>query len=98
MATLVNWGGQTNLKKGYLRLAQQYADAGMMARAKAAFIRAGGTWDNAVHRLMKTEAGATSRYGGDIGFKWGDYGVRTQAQLDQIIDWAKLVTMAGLKI
>ena len=89
MATLVNWGGQTNLKKGQLLLAQQYADAGMMARAKAAFIRAGGTWDNTVHRLMKKEAKDTSRYGGDIGFKWGDYGVRTQAQLDQIITWAK---------
>ena len=89
MAQMVSWGGQDNLKMGQLRLAQQYADAGMMARAKAAFIRAGGTWYNSIHRLFKTEAAATTRYGGDIGFKWADYGVRTQAQLNQIIAWAK---------
>jgi len=89
MAQMISWGGQDNLKKGQLRLAQQYADAGMMARAQAAFTRAGGVWSNAIHRLFKTEAAATSRYGGDIGFKWADYGVRTQAQLDQIIVWAK---------
>ena len=89
MATMVNWGGQTNLKKGQLLLAKQYADAGMMARAKDAFIRAGGTWDNTIHRLFKSEAAATPRYGGDIAFKWADYGVRTQDQLNQIIEWAK---------
>jgi len=76
-------------KQGLLALAKQYADAGMMARAKKAFERAGGTWTNEVHRQFKTEAAATTRYGGDIAFKWADYGVRTQAQLDQIIVWAK---------
>ena len=35
MAQLVSWGGQNNLKAGQLALAQQYADAGMMARAQA---------------------------------------------------------------
>ena len=89
MAQLVSWGGQNNLKLGQLRLAQQYADAGMFARAKAAFEKAGGVWGNAVHRLLKKEADATSRYGGDIEFNWGNYGVRTQAQLNKIIAWAR---------
>ena len=89
MVQYVTWGGQTNLKQGQLSLAQQYADAGMMARAKAAFIKAGGTWNNAVHKQLKTEAADTTRYGGDIAFKWADYGVRTQEQLNQIIAWAK---------
>jgi len=89
MAQLVSWGGQDNLKKGQLLLAQQYADAGMMARAQAAFKAAGGVWDNAIHRLFKKEAAETTRYGGDIAFKWADYGVRTQEQLNQIIEWAK---------
>jgi hypothetical protein len=79
----------STLKQGQLALAKQYADAGMMARAKAAFERAGGTWTNEVHRQLKAEAAATTRYGGDISFKWADYGVRTQAQLNQIIEWAK---------
>jgi len=89
MAQLVSWGGQDNLKKGQLLLAQQYADAGMMARAKVAFEKAGGTWTNAVHNQFKTESAETTRYGGDIAFKWADYGVRTQEQLNQIIAWAK---------
>jgi|TARA_R100000656_G_scaffold70577_1_gene53019 hypothetical protein len=89
MAQLVSWGGQDNLKAGLLALAQQYADAGMFSRARDAFKKAGGVWDNAIHRLMKQEAADTTRYGGDIAFKWADYGVRTQAQLDQIIEWAK---------
>jgi len=89
MVQYVSWGGQTNLAAGQLALAQQYADAGMMARAKAAFIKAGGTWDNNIHKLLKTEAAETTRYGGDIAFKWTDYGVRTQEQLNQIIAWAK---------
>ena len=76
-------------KQGLLALAKQYADAGMMARAKDAFERAGGTWTNEVHRQFKTEASATSRYGGDIAFKWADFGVKTQDQLNQIIQWAK---------
>ena len=79
----------SSLKQGQLALAKQYADAGMFARAKAAFEAAGGTWTNEVHRQLKTEAAATTRYGGDIAFKWADYGVRTQAQLNQIITWAK---------
>jgi len=77
------------LKQGQLALAKQYADAGMFARAKAAFEAAGGTWTNEVHRQLKTEAAATPRYGGNIEFKWADYGVRTQEQLNQIITWAK---------
>ena len=77
------------LKPGQLALAKQYADAGMFARAKAAFEAAGGTWTNAVHNQFKTEAAATTRYGGDIEFKWADYGVKTQEQLNKIIDWAK---------
>ena len=89
MAQLVNWGGQNNLKAGQLALAQQYADAGMFARAKAAFTQAGGVWSNAVHRLLKQEATDTTRYGGDIVFNWRDYGVRTQDQLNQITNWAK---------
>ena len=89
MAQLVSWGGQNNLKLGQLRLAQQYADAGMFARAKAAFEAAGGVWGNEVHKLFKTEAAETTRYGGDIVFNWGDYGVRTQEQLNQIITWSK---------
>ena len=85
-----NWNDYIDpTKQGLLALAKQYADAGMMARAKAAFERAGGTWTNEIHRQFKAEAAATSRYGGDIAFKWGDYGVRTQAQLNQIIAWAK---------
>ena len=86
---MANWGGQTNLKPGLLALAQQYADAGMFARAKEAFIRAGGEWTNQVHRLMKSEAETTSRYGGDINFNWLDYGVRTQEQLNHIVSLAK---------
>ena len=89
MVQYVSWGGQTNLKQGQLALAKQYADAGMFARAKAAFEAAGGTWNNAVHKQLKQEAANTSRYGGDIAFKWADYGVRTQDQLNQIIKWAK---------
>jgi len=89
MVQYVSWGGQTNLKQGQLALAQQYADAGMMARAKAAFEAAGGTWNNAVHKQLKSEAADTTRYGGDIAFKWTDYGVRTQEQLNKIIAWAK---------
>jgi hypothetical protein len=89
MVQYVSWGGQTNLKQGQLALAQQYADAGMFARAKAAFEKAGGTWNNAVHKQLKQEAADTTRYGGDIAFKWTDYGVRTQEQLNQIIKWAK---------
>ena len=54
------------LKQGQLALAKQYADAGMFARAKAAFEAAGGTWTNEVHRQLKTEAAATPRYGGNI--------------------------------
>jgi hypothetical protein len=85
-----NWNDYIDpTKQGLLALAKQYADAGMMARAKAAFERAGGTWTNEIHRQFKAEAAATTRYGGDISFKWGDYGVRTQAQLNQIIAWAK---------
>jgi len=85
-----NWNDYINpQKQGLLALAKQYADAGMMARAKKAFEDAGGTWTNEVHRQFKTEAAETTRYGGDIEFKWADYGVRTQAQLDQIIVWAK---------
>ena len=82
----LDWSG---LKQGYLALAKQYADAGMMARAKKAFESAGGVWTNEVHRQFKSEAAATTRYGGDIAFKWADYGVRTQDQLNQIIAWAK---------
>jgi len=82
----LDWSG---LKQGQLALAKQYADAGMMSRAKDAFEAAGGTWTNEVHRQLKTEAAATTRYGGDIEFKWADYGVRTQEQLNQIIQWAK---------
>jgi len=89
MVQYVTWGGQTNLKQGQLSLAQQYADAGMMARARAAFEAAGGTWNNAVHKQLKQEATDTTRYGGDINFNWADYGVRTQDQLNQIIVWAK---------
>ena len=89
MAQLVSWGGQDNLKAGLLALAQQYADAGMFSRARDAFKKAGGVWDNAIHRLMKQEAADTTRYGGDIAFKWADYGVRTQEQLNEIIQWAK---------
>ena len=89
MVQYVSWGGQTNLKQGQLALAQQYADAGMFARAKAAFEAAGGTWNNAVHKQLKQEAADTTRYGGDIAFKWSDYGVRTQEQLNKIIKWAK---------
>ena len=85
-----NWNDYIDpTKQGLLALAKQYADAGMMARAKKAFESAGGTWTNEIHRQFKTEAAATTRYGGDISFKWGDYGVRTQAQLNQIIEWAK---------
>ena len=85
-----NWNDYIDPKKqGLLALAKQYADAGMMHRAKEAFIKAGGTWTNAVHRQFKTEAAATPRYGGDIVFKWADYGVRTQDQLNKIINWAK---------
>jgi hypothetical protein len=85
-----NWNDYINPEKqGLLALAKQYADAGMMARAKDAFERAGGTWTNAVHNQFKTEAAATTRYGGDIAFKWADYGVKTQEQLDQIIEWTK---------
>jgi len=85
-----NWNDYIDpTKQGLLALAKQYADAGMMARAKAAFERAGGTWTNEIHRQFKTEAAATPRYGGDIAFKWADYGVRTQEQLNQIIEWAK---------
>jgi len=85
-----NWNDYIDPKKqGLLALAKQYADAGMMARAKAAFEKAGGTWTNEIHRQFKQEAAATPRYGGDIAFKWADYGVRTQAQLNQIIEWAK---------
>ena len=89
MVQYVSWGGQTNLKAGLLALAQQYADAGMMHRAMEAFKKAGGTWNNAVHKQLKTEAAETTRYGGDIAFKWADYGVRNQQQLNQIIEWAK---------
>jgi hypothetical protein len=89
MVQYVSWGGQTNLKQGQLSLAQQYADAGMFARARAAFIKAGGTWNNAVHKQLKQEAADTTRYGGDIALKWSDYGVRTQEQLNEIIEWAK---------
>ena len=76
-------------KQGLLALAKQYADAGMMARAKKAFESAGGTWTNEIHRQFKTEAAATTRYGGDIAFKWADYGIKTQDQLNEIIEWAK---------
>jgi len=79
----------SSLKQGQLALAKQYADAGMFARAKAAFEAAGGTWTNEVHSQLKTEAAATTRYGGDIEFKWADYGVKTQEQLNQILTWAK---------
>ena len=88
MAQLVSWGGQDNLKLGQLRLAQQYADAGMFKRAQAAFTQAGGVWSTDVHKLLKKEADETSRYGGDIEFNWRDYGVRTQAQLNKIVAWA----------
>ena len=85
-----NWNDYIDpTKQGLLALAKQYADAGMMARAKVAFERAGGTWTNEIHRQFKTEAAETTRYGGDIAFKWADYGVRNQEQLNQIIEWAK---------
>jgi hypothetical protein len=86
---MATWGGQKNLKAGLLALAQQYADAGMFARAKAAFQKAGGVWTKEVHRLMKREAEATSRYGGDINFNWLAYGVKTQDQLNHIVSLAK---------
>ena len=85
-----NWNDYIDPKKqGLLALAKQYADAGMIARAKAAFEKAGGTWTNEIHRQFKQEAAETTRYGGDIAFKWADYGVRNQEQLNQIIEWAK---------
>ena len=93
-----NWNEYIDpTKQGQLALAKQYADAGMFARAKAAFEAAGGTWTNEVHRQLKTEAAATTRYGGDIEFKWADYGVKTQEQLNKIIDWAKAGNFGRIK-
>ena len=75
-----------NLDQGKLNLAKRYADAGMLGRASTAFKDAGGTWDRTTGDRLRTEAGETSRYGGDFDFS--KYGIK-QRDFGAISDMAK---------
>jgi len=82
------------LDQGKLNLAKRYADAGMLGRAATAFKDAGGVWDRTIGDRLRTEAGATSRYGGD--FDWSTYGIK-QRDFGAISDAAKAGKFAEIK-
>jgi hypothetical protein len=86
-----------NLDKAKLNLAKRYADAGMMGRAKAAYVDAGGTWDANTSNRLRKEAAETSRYGGDFDFDWSNYKITNQTQLDRIADFAKAGNFQKIK-
>jgi hypothetical protein len=69
-----------------LNLAKRYADAGMLGRAATAYKDAGGVWDRTTGDRLRTEAGETSRYGGDFDFS--KYGIK-QRDFGAISDMAK---------
>jgi len=74
------------LDQDKLNLAKRYADAGMLGRAATAFKDAGGVWDRTTGDRLRTEAGETSRYGGDFDFS--KYGIK-QRDFGAISDYAK---------
>lgn len=87
-----------NLDQGKLNLAKRYADAGMLGRAATAFKDAGGVWDRTTGDRLRTEAGETSRYGGDFDFsKYGikqrDFGAISEAA--KAGQFAKIRNMVG---
>ena len=83
-----------NLDQGKLNLAKRYADAGMLGRAATAFKDAGGTWDRTTSDRLRTEAGETSRYGGDFDFS--KYGIK-QRDFGTISDAAKAGQFAKIR-
>jgi len=81
---ILDWSG---LDQELLNLAKRYATAGMLGRAKAAFVKAGGTWSDAIEIALK-EGGEDKEYGGTIAFDWASLGVN-KALLQTIKDLAK---------
>ena len=82
---VLDWSG---LDQELLNLAKRYATAGMMGRAQAAFVKAGGTWSDAILIALK-EGGETQGYGGTIAFDWASLGV-DKVLLQEIKRLAKL--------
>jgi len=82
---LLDWSG---LDQDLVNLAKRYATAGMMGRAQAAFVKAGGTWNDAIHTALK-EGAETKGYGGTIKFDWASLGVDA-VKLKEIKRLAKL--------
>ena len=83
-----------NLDQAKLNLAKRYADAGMIGRAKKAYVDAGGVWDRTTSQRLRTEAKATSRYGGDFDFS--KYGIN-QSDWGAISEFAKAGKFGRIK-